>query len=605
MKAVSYRDVTLNSGFLYQKHILNKNITIDAVYNRFYETGRIKALKFEWKEGMRDKPHFFWDSDVAKWIEGAAYTLQKENNKDLEAKIESIIDDIETNQGKDGYFNTYFTVCEPGGRFKDRDKHELYCAGHFFEAAVAYYEATGRDRLLRIMEKYADYIKDAFVNKKTAEFVTPGHEEIELALVRMYRATGEKKYLELAAFFINKRGIDKENEFGMLAKFGRDYTQSHLPVREQSEAVGHCVRACYLYSAMVDLAYETSDMELYATCKTLFEDIINKKMYITGGIGSTRIGEAFTVEYDLKNDKAYAETCAAISLMFFAHRMMQFENNAEYADLIERILYNGMMVGLSLDGKAFFYENPLEIDMRNYVRFRDAEEKEEYAITKRVSVFNCSCCPPNLNRVLASLGGYVYGYDDNDTVFVNQFVGSTANIGEVKVVQKTEFPKVNEVRIETENVKKLCIRIPKWCAEFEINKSYVIENGYAVVEELDTEVIVKFDMTPFLVQSNTEVYENCGKVAVCCGPFVCAAESADNVENLHNIYIDKNCKINVKYSDDLSGFVLDVKSYCKTSDKNLYSRYTDDFEDFTLKMIPYASFANRSEGNMCVWFNVK
>lgn len=604
MKAVNYKNVTLKSGFLHQKQMLNKNVTIDAVYNRFYETGRIEALKFNWKEGMPNKPHFFWDSDVAKWVEGAAYVLQKEYNAELEAKVESIIDDIEANQGSDGYFNTYFTVCEPDGRFTDRDKHELYCAGHFFEAAVAYYEATGKDRLLKLMEKYADYIKKVFIDEKSAAFVTPGHEEIELALVRMYRTTGNKKYLEMAAFFINNRGVRKEVEFGVLAKFSTNYTQSHIPVREQKEAAGHCVRACYLYSAMADFAYETGDKELFEACKALFSDIVNKKMYITGGIGPTRIGEAFTIAYDLKNDKAYAETCAAISLMFFAQRMMQFENDAKYAELIERILYNGMLAGLSLDGKAFFYENPLEIDMRNYVRFGESEERERYAITRRVAVFNCSCCPPNLNRVLASLGGYIYGYENN-TLFVNQFVGSTAEIDDMKITQEADFPLCNEIKFTTENVKKLCIRIPNWCTNFEINAEYTAQNGYAVIENPTGEIIVKLNMIPFLVQSNTEVYENSGKVAVCCGPYVCAAEAVDNGENLHNIFIDKNSTADFEYSDELCGFTLNVKAYRKITDENLYSRYTDDFEDFTLKMIPYASFANRKEGNMCVWFNVR
>lgn len=601
MNNVSYKNTSLKSGFLYKKQELNKAVTIDAVYNRFYETGRIAA--FSCKNIEEDKkPHCYWDSDVAKWIEGAAYILQKEQNPELEKKIESIIDGIEENQGEDGYFNIYFTVYEPDKRFSDRENHELYCAGHLFEAAVAYYEATGKDRLLKLMEKYADYLKKVFMEEKSASFVTPGHEEIELALIRLYRATGKKPYLELAAFFLNNRGVAKEQV--IYGEGNEKGAQSHLPVREQMTAEGHCVRACYLYSAMADLAYETKDEELYKACKTIFEDIVNKKMYITGGIGSTRNGEAFTVAYDLKNDKAYAETCAAISLMFFAQRMMRFENNAMYADIIERVLYNGMISGLSLTGDSFFYENPLEIDMRNYYRFPIKNWNETYAITNRVAVFACSCCPPNLNRVLASLGDYIYGYEGK-TIYVNQFAGSEATVEDMRIAQETNFPKNNEVKITTDGAEKLCVRIPSWCAKFEVNAEYRVENGYAVIDNPTGEIVVKLDMTPFLVESNAEVYGNCGEGAVCCGPFVCAAEAIDNVENLHSIFIDKNLEAEAVYSDEFAGFKLKVKAYRKISGEKLYSRYSENFEDYTLNMIPYAAFANREDCNMCVWFNVR
>lgn len=600
MNSVGFKNVDLKSGFLYDKQQLNKNVTIDTVYKRFKETGRIDAFKCDWKEGMENKPHVFWDSDVAKWMEGAAYILQKEENAELEEKVESIIYNIEKNQHDDGYFNIYFTVCEPDKRYTDRDMHELYCAGHLFEAAVAYYEATGKDRFLKMMEKYADYIYKVFVEDKSASFTTPGHEEIELALVRMYRTTGKKKYLELAAFFINNRGLTEEHSKGTVCvQFKDTNTQVHLPIREQVTAEGHSVRACYLYSALADFAYETDDKELYNNCKAIFEDIVTKKMYITGGIGSNRFGEAFSIPYDLKNERAYAETCAAISLMFFAQRMMRFENDAKYAELIERILYNGMISGLSLSGDAFFYENPLEINLANH-----EIDGQQYGITTRAKVFQCSCCPPNLNRVLASIGDYVYGCEDK-TVFVNQFVGSEAVIGDMRIAQDANYPKSNVIKIKTENVDKLCVRIPKWCDAFEINAAYKKENGYAVITNPDKEIVITFEMTPFLVQSNVEVSENGGKVAVCFGPYVCAAEAVDNVENLHSIYIDKNLNADVEYSDDMCGYTLKVKAYRKITGDSLYSRYSEDFEDYTLKMIPYASFANRRDSNMLVWFNVK
>jgi len=595
MKTLDFKNVKLNSGFLYEKELLNENVTINAVYKRFYETGRISAFDFGWKEGDENKPHFFWDSDGAKWMEGAAYILHKGPNKDLEEKIESLIDKIEKHQAEDGYFNIFFTVIEPENRFKYRWAHELYCAGHLFEAAVAYYEVTGKDRFLSLMEKYADHIYKVFVIDKSASFTTPGHEEIELALIRMYRATGKTKYLELCKYFIDTRGVVDE---GM-------YDQSNVPVREIETADGHSVRACYLYSAMADLAYETNDKELYEACKRVFNNIVNKRMYITGGIGSTRVGEAFTVDYDLKNDKAYAETCAAIALMFFAHRMMRIENDAIYAEIIERILYNGMIAGLSLSGDAFFYENPLEIDLKNYFRFPHEEfGKEDYAITQRKTVFECSCCPPNLNRVLSTLGNYIYGVD-NDAVYVNQFAGSVAQFDGMEIEQITDFPKSDEVIIRTKNVNKLYIRIPAWCDNFSVNKDYTVSNGYAVIENTDGEIRVKLPMTPYLVESNVGIYENVGKAAVVMGPFICAAESVDNIENLHSIFIDKNLRYDAKYSDEMKGYLLNVKAFKKISDENLYSKITENYEDYTLKMIPYASFANRGESNMLVWFNIR
>lgn len=597
MITLPFQNVVLKNGFLYDKQILNETTTINAVYNRFYDTGRVSAFRCDWQEGQPNKPHIFWDSDVAKWMEGAAYILHKKKDPDLEEKIEWAIDQIEKNQCEDGYFNSYFITCAPELRYTNRDWHELYCAGHLMEAAAAYYEATGKDRFLKLMEKYVDCIEKAFVTEKTAKFVTPGHQEIELALVRMYRATNDLRYLKLAKFFIDQRGYEPDIPIPKT-------TQSHLPVREQTEAAGHCVRACYMYSAMADLAYETNDRELYEACKTLFNDIITKKMYITGGIGSTRMQEIFTIDYDLLNDKAYAETCAAIALMFFAHRMLRFENDSVYADLIERILYNGMIAGLSLDGKSFFYENPLEINLNNYKRFISPKHMERFAITQRVEVFSCSCCPPNLNRVLASLGNYIYGYED-DAFYVNQFAGSEASVGGMKITQKTDFPKSGKIVLQTENIKTLCIRIPAWCKEYTVSAPYTIRNGYAVIENPTGEVTVDLVMKPLLIQSNPEIYENNGKAAVCYGPFVCAGESVDNTENLHSIFIDKNFQATAQYDDTLCGYTLKVKAYRRQATQALYCAYEENFENYILHLIPYAAFANRGESNMCVWFGVR
>lgn len=595
MKLYNFDSVTLSSGYLKAKQDLNRKITINAVYDRFYDTGRISAFECNWRTGDPNRPHFFWDSDVAKWMEGVAYILKSHPDAELEAKVEHIIDLIEQNQGRDGYFNIYFTVIEPMNRFKNRDLHELYCAGHLMEAAVAYAEATGKTRLLDCMEKYADYIIRVFTVEKSASFTTPGHEEIELALVRMYRYTGKKKYLDLAAFFINERGVH-ENEI-------TEYNQSYAPVREQREALGHSVRAMYLYSAMADLACELKDDGLKTACEALYSDVVNKKMYVTGGLGSTYVGEAFTKPYDLPNEEAYTETCAGIGLMFFAERMLRLNNNASYADTVERVFYNGVLSGLSLDGKSFFYENPLEITLMNH--FSNMYDTKRYPITQRVECFGCSCCPPNINRLLPTLGGYIYG-SDGDVLFVNQFADSTLSDGSVKCVMKTNYPLDGKVSIKAEGIGRVAVRIPSWCDKFEINKSYTVENGYAVVEN-DGEITVDFDMTPFAVCANVGVIKDAGKICVQAGPIVYCAEAVDNGENLHAISVPVSFGYSSSFdsASGLNKLEIDAFRSENTSDK-LYSRASTGsarLVPIKLKLIPYSSFANRGETDMLTWFN--
>ena len=597
MKLFSFDKVELKSGFLKDKQELNRKITINAVYDRFYETGRIGAFKCNWRTGDENKPHFFWDSDVAKWMEGAAYIIKKNPDKALEEKIEEIIDNIEKNQRNDGYINIYFMTIDPVNRFKNRDWHELYCAGHLLEAAVAYAEATGKDRFINIMEIYIDYIIKVFTEEKSAAFTTPGHEEIELALVKAYRFTGKKKYLDLAAFFINERGV-REDET-------TEYNQSYAPVRQQKEALGHSVRAMYLYTAMADLAYELNDKELNEACHTLYHDVVDKKMYITGGLGSTYVGEAFTKPYDLPNEEAYTETCAGIGLMFFAKRMMMLDNDASYADTIERVFYNGVMAGLSVGGDSFFYENPLEITLMNH--FSNMYGTKRYPITQRLKCFGCSCCPPNVNRLLPVLGEYVYGYE-NDTLYINQFTDSTLSDGGVSCEMTTKYPLDGKVCIKASGVKKVAVRIPSWCEGFEMNKAYTMENGYAVVEN-DGEITVSFDMTPFAVCANVGVIKDIGKLCIQAGPVVYCAESVDNGENLHALALDTEFGYEVKYDEfsGLNSLVIDGYRVENTTDK-LYARASKDGavkKPVKIKMIPYYSFANRGETDMLTWFNRK
>ncbi len=612
MKTLDYRYVNLTDGFWKQKQQLNRKITINAVWDRFYETGRITAFNCNWKEGEPQKPHFFWDSDVAKWLEAAAYILKHEKDEVLEQRIEMLIDCIEKNQGEDGYFNIYFTVCEPQKRFSDRNMHELYCAGHLFEAAVAYYEATGKDRLLKLMEKYADYIERVFVKEESAAFVTPGHEEIELALVRMFRCTGKKKFLDLAKFFLDKRGAnDKDTE---IADFTlKKYCQSHLPVRKLRRAEGHCVRALYLYSAMADVAFETGDTELLEACKALFEDIITGKMYITGAVGSTHVGEAFTVPYDLPNDTAYTETCASIALAFFTNRMLQHENKAKYAEICERALYNGMLSGLSLDGKGFFYENPLEINLAKFRRNTSTKSKDRFPITRRPEVFGCSCCPPNINRVLASIGNFIYGVEgkgDAKALYINQYVPSTLDFDGIKAELKTGYPYVGHSEIKVCGVGKVMIRIPSWAKNVRISESYVIVDGYACIENEEKTITVDFDIVPRLIKSSPLVWDNCGKAALMVGPMVYCAEEIDNAAPLHTLMLSKNLEDADFYDDEALGVrCVRTKGYIQKPCETLYTDVDSDSssicpEETTIKLIPYHAFANRKECDMAVWITL-
>lgn len=591
MKHFTYKQTALTGGYWYDKEKLNRDVTIHAVYNRFHETGRIDAFRFD-----TEKVHVFWDSDVAKWMEGAAYILAKHPAPDLESKVESLIDLIEKNQGADGYFNIYYTVREPNGRWTNRGYHELYCAGHLMEAAVAYADATGKERFLHCMEKYADYIHKVFVEEDSASFSTPGHEEIELALVRMYRYTGKKKYLDLSAHFINRRGVAEKDGHS-------DYDQSHLPVREQTEARGHSVRAVYLYSAMADLALELQDDSLKKACEMLYEDITKRKMYVTGGIGSCHLGETFSKPYDLPNEEAYTETCAGIGLMFFCQRMLALKNDASYADTVERVFYNGLLSGLSLDGRSFFYENPLEITLLDH--FTNAYGSRRFPITQRKESFSCSCCPPNINRLFPCLSEYVYGAD-GDTLYINQFVSSKLDADGITAEIETNYPLEGEIRIRANGVKRIAVRIPSWCDSYELTGAHTLENGYAIVENTG-DIVLRLDMTPFAVRSNTKTVKDVGKLCVQAGPVVYCAESVDNGENLHAFALPADIHAEMKLDETIGLHALSVDAfrYCDTGDGLYFRAKKQAIAPVKLKMIPYSAFANRGESDMLVWFSEK
>ena len=600
MNDISFQNVEIIDGFWKKKQDMNRDTTIYAVRNRFLETGRFDAFKFE-KNGLK-KPSNFWDSDIAKWIEGVSYIIAKQPNEELSALVEETIDHIEKNQDENGYFNIYYTVCEPENRFMDRTAHELYCAGHLIEAAVAYYEVTKKDRFLKLMCKYADHIERVFKIDDSANFVTPGHEEIELALVKLYRCTGEKRYLELSKFFVDKRGCN-DKDIGKYYHFANAmYDQSHIPVRQQITADGHSVRACYLYSGMADLAKEYNDPELTYACKQLFNNIISKRMYITGGIGQSSTGEAFTIDYDLPNKKAYAETCAAISLAYFAQRMLEIEVDSVYSDIIERVLYNGIMSGISLDGRLFFYENPLEIEpaLVNKDITIIKEHRERFPITQRVDVFECSCCPPNLNRFIASVGDYVYGEKD-DTYFIHQYMSSRMEHNGSVIIQTTDYPNKGKIKLNVTGIKQLALRIPSFCSSYKIDCEFNLKNGYAYIENPASDIEVLFEMKPTLIQASPFVTENGGRAALQMGPVIYCLEGIDNGDYLKNISVSKDLNAEVIYDDYFGANIIKADGYRPVSGNGLYYPLDGNFEKVRLKFIPYYAFANRGETEMLVW----
>ncbi|MFY9177985.1 MAG: beta-L-arabinofuranosidase domain-containing protein [Caldicoprobacterales bacterium] len=612
----------------YQRDVFNDNVT-DADPSGAIRNFRIAAGEEEGEfYGM-----VFQDSDVAKWLEAVAYSLENHPNPELEKEADEIIDLIGRAQQPDGYLNTYFIINGLDKRWTNlHECHELYCAGHFIEAAVAYYEATGKRKLLDILCKFADHIDTVFGPEEGKLKGYPGHQEIELALVKLYRVTGNKKYLNLAKYFLDERGkkpyyFDIEWEKRGKTQFwpghrnlGHEYQQSHLPVREQTEAVGHSVRAVYMYTAMVDVAMETGDEELLEACRRLWNNIVYKRMYITGGIGSQVHGESFTFDYDLPNDTVYAETCAAIGLVFFANRMLQAEPRGQYADVMERALYNGIISGMSLDGRGFFYVNPLEVNPEACEKNRNMRHVKPV----RQKWFACACCPPNIARLLASLGRYIYGVKDN-TVYTHLYIGSSSEVDidgtKVGITQDTNYPwdgKVN-ITINLDGTKEfgLGLRIPGWCNDAKIfvngekiDLAEVTVDGYAVIQrnwQDGDRVEIDLAMEPVRVRPNPLVRADIGRVAIQNGPIVYCLEEVDNGPNLHTIVLPKDAELKVYYRQDLLGGVNVItaqgeKAKVEAWGPELYkAKGCIEYQPAQLTFVPYYAWVNREPGEMTVW----
>ena len=557
----------------------------------------------------------FQDSDVAKWIESASFSLMNNPDPELEAELDKVIGYISDAQDKDGYLNTYFTIKDQDKRWTNlHEAHELYVAGHMIEAACAHFEATGKRTLLDVMMKNTECIYDHFVTKNNPG--VPGHPEIELALMKLYRITGDKKALELCAHFLNKRGQDTElfireadnRTWSVWGSNPRDegdleYRQCDKPLRELTQATGHAVRAVYLYAGMADYASETEDKELQGACGRLWKNIVNRKMYVTGGIGSTVLGEAFTVDYDLPPDTAYAETCASVGLMFFASRMLENELKGEYADVMERAFYNTVLAGMQLDGKRFFYVNPLEVNPG----ISGVAVTHKHDLPVRPKWYQCACCPPNVARLIESFGKYAYG-ENESTSFCHMIAsGKVAFNNGMTLECETDYPHDMNVKYTVTGEGKLAIHIPGWSKDFSVavNGEPVIpqlNNGYIYIDINGTSVIeIKLDDAPHFVYASNKIPRAAGMVSLRRGPLVYCFEGVDN-GSVKTLRIDRDfAPVVSSFSTELQANTLSVKAVREEEIEELYSDNPPAVTPCEATAVPYYTWGNRGETEMRVW----
>lgn len=615
IKPVAFTNVKVSDNFWARRMLINHEVTIPIAFRKAQETGRIDNFLIAGKqvEGKFCSPYPFDDSDVYKNIEAACYSMQIYPDPKLNAYLDSLIGYIAAAQESDGYLYTNRTIDpqnthEMAGKQRwekeEESSHELYNAGHLYEAAVAHYQATGKRTLLDVAIKNANLTDSLFGWGKIEK--APGHQEIEIGLVKLFRVTGERKYLDLAKFFLDVRGSG-----------GDEYNQMHKKVVEQDIAVGHAVRAQYMYAAMADIAALTGEKKYLKAIDTLWSDVVSGKTYITGGIGSAGSYEGFGEAYDLPNMEAYCETCAAIANALWNYRMFLFHGKSKYFDIFEKVLYNGLLSGVSLNGDQFFYPNPLA-------------SKGQYT---RKPWFGCACCPVNITRFLPSIPGYIYAVD-RDKLFVNLFIGNEAEIKiegqDIRLGQSTDYPWEGQIRLKLNTSEPLSfnmmVRVPGWARneafptdlyyfvdEFKEQPKFLVNgkelkvsqiDGYASIErkwENGDEVIVEFPMMPRRVKSNKLVKANEGRVALQRGPIIYCAEAIDQkLPGVMNLILDDDAEVHYDYQTGLLsgvGTLTGTINAAYESEAGIVSLVPQEF-----RAIPYYAWANRGSGEMTVWF---
>lgn len=575
---VGFANVTVDDSFWRPRMVKLSEVTVPFCLDQCTrQTHRVDnfAIAAGVKKGQFEGL-FYDDSDLYKMLEGAAYSLQNTPDKALESQLDSIIALIAGAQGKDGYINTFYTLKKPGERWTDMDKHEMYCGGHLIEAGIAYYGATGKRTLLDVAQRFADYLVSVFGPGKR-DWV-PGHPEIELALIRLYRETGKKDYLDLAHFLLEERGRGKADWKAY------DYYIDKMPVSELSRIGGHAVRAMYLFTGMADYAATTGDTSYYAALDRLWDNVVNAKMYITGGIGSSRRNEGFTEDYDLPNKEAYCETCASVGMVMWNQRMNMLKGESKYIDVLERSMYNGALAGISLSSDRFFYVNPLASDGDHH----------------RKPWYGTACCPSQISRFLPSIGGYVYAVSDK-ALWVNLYVsgGVETEVAGVRtsVSQKTDYPWNGTVAVTVSPERKtrfaLRLRIPGWCDDWSVSVNgrkarFTSDRGYAVLERTwkkGDKVTLEMNMPVKVVAADPRVKADVGRRAVQRGPLVYCVEQADN-KDFDSVVISSEDKFSCEYEPQTLGGVCVI---------------TASYAGRSVRFVPYYAWDNREPGKMEVW----
>lgn len=636
LTSISAAKVSLTGGYWASRQVINRTVTIPAIYHQLERTGRTDG----WHVHENDVRHGhrivdkFWDSDLGKWLEAVGYSLMTHPDPDLEKLADGVIRGIADGQQPDGYLNSYFTVIEPDQKWRNlRDWHELYDAGHLMESAAAYYQATGKRMLLDALTRYADHIDERFGAEAEKRHGYCGHPEVELGLIKLYRTTGERRYLNLAKYFVDERGQSPHYFDLEAAERGEDprkfwfktyhYCQAHKPLREQTAATGHAVRAAYLYAGAADVSAHTGDSTLLDALRVIWDDLTSHQMYVTGGLGPAHANEGFTFGYDLPNESAYAETCASIALVFWAKSMFDIDPDSRYTDVMERALYNGTMAGVSYEGQHFFYANPLTSYpyVNPYEHFSGINTAKHY---RREEWFDCPCCPPNLARVVANVGVYVLSHSA-DTLYVHLYTqGSmTAALptGQIRIDQQTNYPWSGDVQLKVMVDHAvpftLALRIPNWCPDFEVRvngstTSADVVRGYARLTRTwnpgDT-VELMLAMPVDRIAAHPKVRHDAGTIALQHGPIVYCLEEVDNGAELANLVIPREAVLRAEFDGTLLGGVGVVTGEAVRAEPLAWSsglyqpQRVLQYENrpVTFKAIPYSLWANREPGEMRVW----
>jgi DUF1680 family protein len=566
----------------------------------------------------------FQDSDLYKWLEATSYCIEVFGDGELEARADEVCELIGKAQLSDGYINTYYTIKEPAGRFTNlQEGHELYCAGHFFEAAAAYYKATGKRQILDTACRFADYLTRVFGTGEGQIPGYPGHQVVEIGLVKLFQVTGNPAYLKLADYFIAQRGkeplyfaLEREKSgfkeiFHLPVISERTYAQTHLEPVHQTEAVGHAVRALYMYSAMADLARMNENRPLKDACEKLFRNVTQRRMYITGGVGSTSYGESFTTDFNLPNDTIYGESCASVALMMFAARMASLTGDGAYYDTVERAFFNHILAGISQTGTEFFYVGPLAV----HPSYCHCNPGLQHVKPVRQKWFDCACCPTNIARTIMSIGSYAFGAD-NDTLYIHIPLASDINTGRFELALRTQYPFGDTLRIEVfDHEQNVAVRQSGLAPVKGVRvngeeRHLAAVNGYfhlSALKQGDV-VTVTYDLHPRYVVSHPKVVDNVGKAAVMRGPVVYCAEQADNGEGIASLRLPYTAAFTEAETFAGNGAVTLKTRGTKAvfaDDDALYQDSLPTWEGMDITLIPYFLWANRGEGEMQVYLNVQ